>query len=425
MDQTKQKQNDDTPVVSPLAQDKTYGERVYSGVFDWFLNYWTNLLASAGFSQWTSNTTRNVPFLQSTPRELQKNLGEWMSKQFFLKGYKKKQLLECGALAAQEKLAKGEITFEAAGKMLAEAEKLAEKNLGKRGFAMAESLTLLVPGFVVMIPSVWLGAKIKPWFVQKMNEIHYGKEAANDPSLQARIQAIRAEERPTLLGTIIARIGTVFAVQLTAKFIGSEHNTVNDIGKIVKSKSLREFPGINPTAEKAGEHIGNMVPVKIRDMANKATEKWGFSWSDKQMHELGKTGPYTEAVQDLSKYIAMDTIYTLVSSSTIHPLLNLMRKIPFMSYKPKVPANSATFDADGEKIKVPPNHYADAEEPARGDERAPLTPELDRASDYVRHTDEAPREAANDIPSTSVSHVREHAAMHDRHHSASRTGGAA
>jgi hypothetical protein len=58
----------------------------------------------------------------------------------------------------------------------------------------------------------------------------------------------------------------------------------------------------------------------------------------------------------------MDTIYTAVSALTIKPFIKLLPKIPFighfMSDKPKTSKNTPTLD--GEKIKVPANHYADA-----------------------------------------------------------------
>ncbi len=398
MDQVTQQDSDkQQAAISPLAQDKTYGERVYRGVFDWGLNYWTNLLASAGFSQWTANTTQHMPLTQTTPREMQANLGNWMSKQFFLQGYKKKQLLECGVTEASEKLAKGEITAEAAGKMIGEATKLAEKNLHSRGFAMAESLTLLIPGFVVMIPSVWLGAKIKPWFVKKMNEMHYGKEAMQDPTMQARQQAIETEIRPSLLGTIVARLGTVGAVQLTAKFIGSKNNTVNDIGKITNIEPLQKFAGVNPTAAEIGKEIGNRLPKSMQKAANDIAEKWNLSWSDQQIAE-GKTGKYDQALQDLGKYIAMDTIYTFVSSSTIHPLLHFLRKIPGMSYQPKAGKVDATLENG--TIKVPPNHYADLADTASPAET--LTPPQAANQNFA---------AANENPpKPTVTQVSEHTA---------------
>jgi hypothetical protein len=277
MDRTEQKKDQQAPVISPLANEKTYGERVYSRVFDWGLNYWTNLLASAGFSHWVSNSTNQLQILNgNSPRDIQTRLGKWISNRPFMEGYKNSELLKHGGIEAAEKISKGLINAEEAGALIKSASAIAERNLGKRGFAMAESLTLLVPGFAVMIPSVWLGAKIKPWLVEKLNQRHYGTDAMDDPSLKARHEALRAEERPTLLGTIIARLGTVLAVQGTAKFIGSESNTINTIGKWTNNESLKKFPGINNSAAEFGEKLGSATPKNLQNWFNGKAKKWKF-----------------------------------------------------------------------------------------------------------------------------------------------------
>jgi hypothetical protein len=400
MDKTKQKKPEEAPVVSPLANEKTYGERVYSRVFDWGLNYWTNLLASAGFSHWVSNSTNKLSILNdASPRDLQTSLGKRISESPFMEGYKNSELLKQGGLEAADKLSKGLISTEEAGSLLKTAETIAKRNLGKRGFAMAESLTLLVPGFAVMIPSVWLGAKIKPWFVEKLNQRHYGNEAMDDPSLKARHEALRAEESPTLLGTVIARLGTVLAVQGTAKFIGSESNTINTIGKWTKNESLKKFPGINTSAAEFGEKLGSSAPARLQNWFNGKAKKWNFNWSVGQL-ESGKTGPYNFATQDATKYVVMDTMYTAVSALTIRPFIKLLPKVPFigrfMSDKPKVAANSPVLD--GDKVKVPANRYADA---------APDSNTLETTAAL----DSARGEANTDMPSPKVSNVRDHATL--------------
>lgn len=356
MDPKQQDKSAETPVISPLANEKTYGERQYSRIFDWGLNYWTNLLGSAGFSHWAANSTKEikVPFFEkAAPRVLQEKLGEWISSTRLMNGYKARQIAEHG-------------------------EQLGMEFLKKRGFAMAESLTLLVPGFAVMIPSVYLGAKWKPAIVEWFNKRHYGEDAMDDPSLQARHEALRAETRPTLLGTIVARLGTVGMVQLSAKLIGSESNTINWIGKKTNVDSLKNFKGINPAAEAIGAGIGGSLPESVRNNLNAKAIKAGFSWSNKQAianQAAGITGPYNQTAQDLAKYVAMDTMYTAVSAGTIHPLIRLIRKIPGMSYTPKSAANTPTLD--GDKIKVPANRYADAAPiPAAND---PIVGELSRA----------------------------------------------
>lgn len=334
MNETEQTKKEEKPIISPLANEKTYGERVHSRIFNWGLNYWVNLLASAGFSHWASNSTQEIKvpgFEKATPRTHQENLGKWISNQWFMRGYKERQIAEHG-------LEKG------------------LQNLGKRGFAMAESLTLLLPGFAVVLPSIYLGAKLKPWFVQTLNRWHYGNEAMDDPSLKARHEAIAAAEQPTMLGTVFARLATVGAVQLSAKFIGSESNTVNWLGKKIGNQTMQEFKGINPLAESIGIGVGNAMPARLQENANRYAQKIGLSWSNAQMGRK-LSGTYNQALQDILKYVSMDTIYTAVSALSIHPALQLLRHIPGMSHKPKHAANAPTLE--GDTVKVPPNRYTD------------------------------------------------------------------
>ncbi len=376
MNRTEQKKEAEKTVISPLANEKTYGERKYTQIFDWGLNYWTNLLASAGFSQWASNSNKEIKILgfdKAKPRVLQERLGDWISKHWLMNGYKERQIAKHGMENGME-------------------------FVGKRGFAMAESLTLLVPGFVVMIPSVWLGAKVKPMIVEWFNKRRYGEDAMEDPSLKARHQAIRAEEQPSLLGAVVARMGTVGAVQLSAKLIGSESNTINWVGEKAKLSSLKKFNGINPAAETVGVGLGNSLPESVKQSLNAKAQKWGLSWSNKQIKN-GKTGAYDQAAQDLSKYIAMDTMYTAVSAGTIRPLLKLLSHVPGMSNKPKVATNSPTFD--GEKVKVPANRYADSIplDDATRSEPAALNqaPSLTTPSPKVSHISQHNTIVANDM----------------------------
>lgn len=335
MDRTEQQKTDDTPVVSPLAKDKTYGERVYHGVFDWGLNYWANLLASAGFSQYAEHATRPIklPGMKEadTPRGLQQKLANWFKESDpWMKSLHKKLEQTEGAAKAAEVVA-------------------------ERSMARARSLTLLMPGFLIVIPTVWIGAKIKPWLVEKLDARHYGAEAMDDPTLKARHQAIAAEARPTFLGTCIARLGTMFMVQFTAQAVGSKNNFVNKFGEKVENESLKKF-GIDPFTQSVGESLGGALPEGIRERYNNFTRSKGLDWSQEQVAKFGRSGPYNTATQDLGRFIAADTVYTMVTALTIHPLLKLLRYVPFMSYKPKVPANSATFD-ENYNIKVPANHY--------------------------------------------------------------------
>ncbi len=333
MNLEKQKENKEKQVISPLANDRTYGERRYSLIFDWGLNYWTNLLSSAAFSHWVEHTTQSIkiPYLKAaTPRQIQKNLADWIAEGSLMDGLRK------------------EIT-ETQGKAKA-LEVVAERSMSR-----ARSMTLLAPGFLIMIPSVWLGAKFKPAIVEWFNRRHYGDEAMNDPSLHARHQAIAAEARPTFLGAFTARMGTFFAAQATAQLIGSRENLINKLGRNIDSEGLKNFGGIDPVAESVGAALGGAAPAGIRAAANRFAKRIHLDWSVEQL-KSNPPGVYNTATQDLARFIAADTMYTMVSASTIRPFLRVLKHVPGMSYLPKEAANSPTFDGD-EKIKVPANSY--------------------------------------------------------------------
>lgn len=397
MDRDEQKKAYDTPVISPLAKDKTYGERWYSTIFDWGLNYWTNLLASAGFSQYAEHATRPIKLWgmkeAASPRELQEKLAKWIVEKDpfmngkipftqidnplpFMGGFKNKMLAEKPAAEAAVAIA-------------------------ERSMARARSLTLLMPGFLIVIPTVWLGAKIKPWLVEALNKRHYGAEAMDDPTLKARHQAIEAEARPTFLGALVGRMGTMLAVQFTAQAVGSRNNFVNKIGEKYNNESLKKF-GIDPLTESVGNTLGGAMPQLVRERYNGFARRLGFDWSKEQVKAFGKTGPYSTATEDLGRFIAADTVYTLVTALTIHPLLKLLQYVPFMSYKPKVAANSATFD-ENYNIKVPANHYRDAAPELETSTPTTAPAALDQSEVNQHHTSQH-----DAIPSARISQVREH-----------------
>lgn len=343
MNREKQDKTQETPVVSPLANEKTYGERQYSRIFDWGLNYWTNLLASAGFSQWAEHSVKpfKLPFMkETTPRDMQQKLANGVRKiDPFFKSFERK------TKAAMELEGKAEHVIKAV--------------VHDRSMARARSLTLLIPGFFVTIPSIWLGAKIKPALVEWFNKRHYGEEAMDDPSLQARHQALAAEARPTLTGAVFARFCTVFAAQATAQMFGSDKNWLQRAG-------AKNFKGIDPVTSEIGTAIGGTMPKGLQERFNGTAKRWGYDWSLDQRKNAGAlkldvNGAYTNATQDLGRFIVADTIYTAVTAITIRPFMKLLPHLPLigglMSYKPKVAANSPTLD--GDTVRVPPNRYTD------------------------------------------------------------------
>lgn len=386
MELKKEQKNNDNQVISPLANEKTYGERMYSRVFDWGLNYWANLLASAGFSQWAEHSERpfRVPGLMeksTTPREWQQGIARHLREKSKVFGW----------------FADG-IRKEMAGS----SQTLIDEAIYNRSMSRARSLILLIPGFFVMIPSVWLGAKFKPALVEWWNKRHYGEDAMDDPSLQARHAALEAEARPTLLGAITARFATVVAAQVTAQMFGSDQNWLQS------KLGFTKFKGIDPFTEKLGATIGGTLPQGVQQGYNRMARRWGYNWSIDQRANAGAlglnvSGPYTNAVQDLSRFIVTDTVYTGVTASTVGPFSKLLPKIPFigrfMSYKPKVAANSPTLD--GDRIKIPANRYTDS---------APEASPTPNANDTVALDVARSEAAANDatIPESKVSRIHAH-----------------
>lgn len=387
MNETVDQKNADKPVISPLANEKTYGERVYSRIFNWGFNYWTNLFVSAGFSHWAENGTKpfRIPFLMKealSPQEMQQRFAKTVREYDpFFKRFEKNTLRD----------------------MAGEAAAVVEKTIFDRSMARARSLTLLIPGFFVVIPSVWIGAKVKPAIVGWLNRHHYGEEAMNDPSLKARQQAIENEAQPTFFGTVFARMGTMFAAQATAQLIGSNHNLLQRMG-------AKNFTGIDEVTEKLGASLGGAAPEALQTRFSSFARKLGFDWSQAQKKAGIAEGLYSKAMPDFSRFVVMDTIYTFVTAITIAPMVKLLPKVPFighlMTHKPKHAANSPTLD--GDVVKVPPNSYTDRTNdtpmpPAANDPAA-----LDVARETEAVNDHAYNTGDQHKPHTKISHAHAH-----------------
>ncbi|MDX2095401.1 MAG: hypothetical protein SFW64_05640 [Alphaproteobacteria bacterium] len=398
MDRTEQQKSTDQPVVSPLAKDQTYGERKYHAIFDWGVNYWLNLFASAGFSHWAEHATRpfKLPLLMkeaATPRQIQQNLARRLEKIIpklpFVKGME--------------------------GVVLTE-----------RSMAVARSATLLTPGFFIMIPSVWLGAKIKPWLIETFDRRHYGEEAMEDPSLKARHEAIRAEERPTFSGAFVARMATAVTAQLAALTIGSDSNFITKLGKKRNIPALEKV-AIDPITQKVGEAMGGLVPEGAQAYANGFLQRRGFDFSEEQRLKFGKTGAYNSATKDFGRFVAADTFYTLITAATIRPFVKLLRHLPFMSYKPKVAENTASFE--GDHIKVPKNRYAFAGlEAANSADFAPdrseaPAPEI-APKPHMHISSIPPHPHGHHKPGAQVSHAAHDSTLHPQHAQAAKAAGA-
>lgn len=307
--------------ISPLANDKTYGERVYSGFFNHFLNFWVNLTVSGIFTYWATHSTKPIklPFREkplAPPSEIQQSVAR------FIHGLSPMNFF-------------GEKT----------AYDIHNPPQTKRAGAantLANVLTLTTAGHLIMIPSVWLGAKIKTPFVEYFNRRHYGEEAMQDPSLKARHKAIEMEERPTFLGALFGRVGTIIATQFTGYTIGNSTNFIRWGGQKANIPLAKDFPGIDMVAETVGNKLGEVATTMApgwTDNFDSSLRKKGYSWSKNQLinkPELANE-PYKRASLHLGKYIAQDVLYTAVTAASIAPAINFLKKfIPGMTYKPVV-----------------------------------------------------------------------------------------
>lgn len=353
MVEKQQDKTTETKPISPLVKDKTYGERMYNLVFNQGINFWANLLTSAAFSLYAANYRHNIklPGMKeaATPSAIQNKFIDKVENSFVIKSMK-------GADADTKH---------------------------RRATAIAEVFTLLVPGHLIMIPSVWLGAKIKPAFVRYFDNKHYGENAEQDPSILYRHQMIDAEAKPTLLGATVGRFGTMLTTTTASRIIGSQGNSLSKFGEKHNIESIRNFPGLNPVATRIGEVVGGGAVQEIallQKVNNKLSRN--YTYSSKQLKDgLDQHGPYNRVVTDYSGFVAMDTLYTLVTASVIHPIMAVLRHVPGMTYTtaptPQLKANAP----DEMKVRVPKNRMALAPEVAP--EAAPIATRRDEASPKI------------------------------------------
>lgn len=310
MAEKKPEQFENNQSLSPLGREPSYGERAYHFVFDNLINFWFNLTVSAAFSFWVAHSKNHIklPFMKEAvmPRDIQLKLGNWLEKTPFLQTMK-----------------------DPSDRM-------------KRAQSMATALTLLTPGHFIIIPSVWLGPKIKEPFVRFFDRQHYGDEAMDDPTLNRRHQLIAQEERPTIWGALAGRIGGVAVTQFYARTLGTAGNWANIAGNKLNIGFLKKMPGIDPIAEKIGEMGGSNLEQIAPGSMNRVNEhfrKSNYDWSYKQLddHAMNTSGPYNRTVKDFGRYVGQDVIYTALTSNTVHPIIDGLKKfVPGLTYRPHV-----------------------------------------------------------------------------------------
>ena len=359
-----QHQQPSQPAISPLAQDMTYGERVFQRIYGPGINFGLNLIVSAAFTYWVNHSHTPITISAklkkilpkeiidkspARPAEFQSAIAKWVAEQPIIKVLFKDPLVQ-----------------------------------NKAANSMASVLTLTTAGHAVMIPTVWLGAKVKSPFIEWLDKRHYGAEGLTDPSLQARHKAIQQEERPSLFGAVVGRLGTVVATQITAYTVGHDMNIFVMAGKKwPRFKFLQKMTGIDNFTEFSGDRIGGMISEALpSQMAklNTTLVKRNYGWSLNQAEKLPTliTQPYGTRkmgadgvmhgggfAEHYGRYAVSDILYTLVTALTIAPAINFGKKfIPFMTYRPKheVKAQSQG-DPTEAKIHTKPLHIMDAASP--------------------------------------------------------------
>jgi hypothetical protein len=328
---------DDTPWVqnSAAQNNPTFGEKLHYRLFDLGLNFGVNLLVSAAFTNWVKNSHapvwKNAPFAKKMLNSSPEN-----AHAFLQRGIRKGIKVSDGV----------------AGKM-------------------TDALTLTMGGNFVMIPSVWLGEKVKTRFVQAADDYHYGKDSSqNDPWLAHRHHVLATEDKPSLFGAVVGRAGSLMATQLTAMTLGDSKNIMSNIGKKYDIARLKNFRGLDHIAGRIGDvsgktlsEISPKLSARFNRFANKhdlsfssdQTQRWlkkhqnitrhdsGYKQAFKAKHEADIAGNvYNRALRDYSKYTALDALYTMATMVTIKPVISAVKSyIPGITYKQAEPEKAA------------------------------------------------------------------------------------
>ena len=208
---------------------------------------------------------------------------------------------------------------------------------------LSNILTLTSAGHLVMIPSVWIGAKVKAPMVRYLDRKHYGDEAMDDPALQARHAALDTEERPTLFGSVVGRMGTMAATQVVGYTIGNDLNLIRHAGKTLKVGALEKFNGLDELTGVLGKHSGRAIeeiaPNLTKTMdKTMADGRFKMDWSvNQKLHDPSlRSKPYSGSAQHMGKYLAQDVLYSAVTAVSISPVISFCKKfIPGMTYTPK------------------------------------------------------------------------------------------
>lgn len=305
---------------SIFAKEKTYGEKKYDFIFGNLINFWVNLLASAGFAYWVRHAgPTKLPFSNKTfePSKVQDGFAKWMENKFSF--------------------------------------------TESKASSVANILTLLTPGHIVMIPSVYFGEKYKASIVKHFNRRHYGDEAMQSPELMRRHAEIAAADKPTVLGTVVARAGTAVINSSITYTLGTQDNWLRKKGEQFNIPGLNKFRGLDHYFDRMGVAIGEGTKAGAPQIYESLTESFSknkkysseqianakkYADADPSLAKINDGQPYKSGFNNFIRYVTQDIIYTLIAAGVVHPIIRNVKKIlPGMTYKPKVSAETAALAA--------------------------------------------------------------------------------
>jgi hypothetical protein len=376
---------------SVFAKEKTYGEKKYDFIFGNLLNFWVNLLASAGFAFYVKHSVKpifNVKMDGKTFtnfRELQRGFVD--------------KIHHRGGM-----------------------------DMGKAE-SVVTMLTLLTPGHFVVIPSVWLGEKYKATIVKHFDRKHYGNTAMNSSELMRRHAEIAAAEKPSFIGTVVARVETALINSSIAYLIGAPNNLIKKIGEKTNIDSLRGFKGVDHATDKIGIAVGE----GFKEGAPEVYKKWnkelsspGFDFSEEQLRGptegskeyttevVGK--PYQKGLNNLMRYLTQDIMYTIISAKVVHPAVNFTKRfLPGMTYTPKVTAAALIAPAVTAPAKTTKIDVTEVATPAAA------TPPDETPAPKHEHA-KAAHHHSHAAPTAHVHHAKTESTIHPRHEHAAHAG---
>lgn len=283
------------------GSQKTWGEKVYNNTVYKFFGFGVNLGFSSLLTYLTLHSDWKMPLLKK------KDGSGLMIKEVY------------GGL--RDKFENSPITANLKG-----FSPVTEEVRKDRAKVMASALVLTLGGHI-MIPIIKFFEDRKTGIVKWLDNKHYGPEAEENPEIMAAHQRVAEEIRPTLASTVLARLGSVLAVQLSARTIGIEKNLIKKGAEAVNLPIARDFNGLDRFTEEKGLLVANKLPSRISN----ATDKFLIKTSGGNVKPDAEHKPTAL----LFKYGFSDIVYTIITAVTIKPLNNwLIRHFEFLRKAP-------------------------------------------------------------------------------------------